>query len=126
MMRPILRVLPVLAAVLFAGLAAGDDAKTALGQWMKKNMGEVMAGDAPDKFATLQKNFVLVAKGAPDATAYPKWADFANQGAAAAAKGDKDGVKAACNGCHKAPSTNGAKNMKEQYKADPNVPKAFP
>jgi hypothetical protein len=124
-MRSLFRCSPLFAVLLVAGAAFADDPKTALGHWMTKNMGDPMSGDSPD-FAKLAQSFATVAKSAPDAKTYPNWVSFANQGAAAAAKGDKAGVKAACNGCHKAPSTNGAKNLKEQYKADPNAAKSYP
>jgi hypothetical protein len=124
-MRSIFRYLPLLAVLCVAGAAAADDPKTALGRWMTKNMGDLLSADSPD-FGKLAENFTKVANGAPDAKAYPNWAQFANDGAAAAAKSDKKGVKAACKNCHNAPSTTGAKNMKEQYKVDPNVAKTFP
>jgi hypothetical protein len=125
MMRSILRTTVVLAAVLVAGAALGDDAKTALGRWMKPNMGTPASADTMD-FPTLAKSFQVLAKSPPDATKYPGWADTANKGAAAAAKSDPNGVKAACNECHKANATDGSKNRKVQYQNDPNVPKTFP
>jgi hypothetical protein len=124
-MRSLLRYVLPLALLLVASLAEADGPKTALGNWMKQNMGGLMAADPPD-YATLATNFAIVAKGAPDPKAYPGWADLANKGAAAAKASDKKGVKDACNACHKAPSTTGAANMKEQYRADPGVPKTFP
>lgn len=126
MMRSILRTTIALAAVLLAGAALADDPKTALGKWMKPNMGIPSAADPMD-FATLAKSFQTLAKSPPDATKYPGWVDTANKGAAAAAKNDKDGVKSACNECHKAAATDGAsKNRKAQYQADPNAAKTFP
>jgi hypothetical protein len=126
MMRPFLQYCLAIALVLVAGIALADDPKTALGKWMKPNMGAPMSGDSID-FATLAKSFATIAKYPPDPAKYPGWADIANRGAAAAAKSDKDGVKAACNDCHKAAATDGAsKNRKAQYQADPNVPKTFP
>ena|SRR5258708_13705097 len=127
MRSPLRHTLPLalLLSASVASLASADDPKTALGQWMKKNMGVQMATDSLD-FPTLAANFATVAKGAPDPKAYPGWADIANKGGAAAAKNDKDGVKAACKACHTAPSTTGAKNMKEQYRADPGAAKSFP
>jgi hypothetical protein len=124
-MRSILRYFPLFAILVVTGAAFAEDPKTALGRWMQKNMGDPMAADSPD-FGKLATSFNTVAKSAPDAKTYPQWVSFANQGAAAAAKGDKAGVKAACNGCHKAPATNGAKNLKEQYKADPSAAKTYP
>jgi hypothetical protein len=112
--------------VLFAGLAAGDDAKTALGKWMKQNMGTPSAADPMD-FATLAASFATVAKNPPDPSKYPGWADTANKGAAAAKNSNKDGVKAACNECHKAAATDGtSKNRKAQYQVDPSAAKTFP
>jgi hypothetical protein len=126
MMRPLLRYSLALAAVLVAGAALADDSKTALGRWMKPNMGDPFGKDPVD-FATLATSFATVASHPPDATKYPGWAAIAQRGAAAAAKSDKDGVKGACNDCHKAAATDGtSKNRKVQYQADPNVAKTFP
>jgi len=130
-MRSLLRYSPLVALLLVAGLASADTPKTALGTWMKNNMGNTVAAGPDDKnpgayWSTLATNFGIVAKGAPDAKAYPGWADWANKGVAAANAQDPKALKAACNGCHNAPSTTGAKNMKEQYRADPNAVKTFP
>jgi hypothetical protein len=126
-MRSLPRYCLPLALLLVASLAEADGPKTALGSWMKNNMGSVMAA-GPDSqgFQTLAANFAIVAKGAPDPKAYPGWAGFANQGVTAANANDPKAVKAACNACHNAPSTTGAKNMKEQYQKDSAAPKTFP
>jgi cytochrome c553 len=117
MMRPIFRVSLIAALLLAAGVAGAGDPKTALGKWMKPNMGEPFAQDPPD-FATLQTSLALLLTKEPPAATYPKWDGFLQQGLAAAKAGDKAGVKATCKGCHDA--------HKDAYKADPNVPKTFP
>ncbi|MGH7271277.1 MAG: hypothetical protein ACREJ3_12690 [Polyangiaceae bacterium] len=101
MMRPLLRTLPLtltLAVSLAAGLAVAGEPTTLLGKWMKPNMGAPLAGE---DYPTLQKNLTLVASKPPPGD-YPKWSSIANAGAAAAAKQDLAGVKAACKGCHNA------------------------
>jgi cytochrome c553 len=117
MMRPILRVSLITALLLAAGVAGAGDPKTALGKWMKPNMGTPFAADPPD-YATLQTNFALLISKEPPAATYPKWDGFLQAGITAAKASNKDGVKAACKGCHDA--------HKDAYKSDANVPKTFP
>ena len=117
MMRLALRSSWIAALILVAGLAAAAEPKTALGKWMKANMGSPFAQDPPD-FATLQASFSLLLTKEPPAATYPQWDKFLQQGLAAAKAGDKAGLKASCKGCHDA--------HKDAYKADPNVPKTFP
>ncbi|MDP9152115.1 MAG: hypothetical protein M3O36_19495 [Myxococcota bacterium] len=83
-------------ALTVAGSAALAAELTPLGKWMKPNMGAPMAGQ---DFATLQKSLELVAGSTPSPD-YPQWAAIAKAGAAAAAKQDVAGVKAACKQCH--------------------------
>src|SRR5258708_29726780 len=85
------------ALALAAGLAAAGQPATPLGKWMKPNMGAPLAGQ---DFATLQKNFDLVASKPPPSGDYPQWAAMSKAGSAAAAKQDLAGVKAACKQCH--------------------------
>ena len=86
----------VIAIALATGLAIAGEAKTPLGKWMKPNIGAPMAGQ---DFATLQKNFDLVASKVPSGN-YGDWAGLAKGGSTAAAKQDVGGLKAACKGCH--------------------------
>src|SRR5262249_19180200 len=112
--------------VVVSSVALADDAKTALGRWMKPNMGDPIGADPVD-FGKLAASFSTVASHAPDAAKYPGWAATAQKGAAAAAANDKDGGRAAGNACHKAAATDGAsKNRKAQYQVDPNAAKTFP
>jgi hypothetical protein len=99
MMRTLRATLPVtlaLAIAAAAGSAAAGEAKTPLGKWMKPNMGAPLAGE---DYATLQKSLELVASKPPSAD-YANWASISKAGAAAAAKQDLAGVKAACKQCH--------------------------
>lgn len=116
--------LSVVLLVGVAGVAAGGDPKTALGRWMKPNMGAPMASDTPD-FGTLGSSFATLAAAPAPGASYPKWTQFVQAGQAAAQKSDAAGVKGACNGCHKATGPGGL-NYKEQYRADPSVPTKFP
>jgi hypothetical protein len=117
MMRRVLRSGWIAALVLAAGLASAADPKTALGRWMKPNIGTPMAQDPPD-FATLQTSFSLLLTKEPPAATYPQWDKFLQQGLAAAKASDKAGLKASCKGCHD--------THRDAYKVDPNVPKTFP
>lgn len=117
MMRLALRSSWIAAILLLGGLAAAAEPKTALGKWMKPNMGTPFAQDPPD-FTTLQASFSLLLTKEPPAATYPQWDKFLQQGLAAAKAGDKAGLKASCKGCHDA--------HKDAYKTDPNVPKTFP
>lgn len=85
-----------LAFALAASIAAAGEAKTPMGKWMKPNMGAPLAGE---DYATLQKSFDVVASKVPSAD-YANWASISKSGAAAAAKQDLAGVKAACKQCH--------------------------
>lgn len=78
--------------------------------WMEKNMQEPF--DKKD-LKTVAVSLEKAAKFVPD----PKWNDgpdgwakWANDGAAAAKKGDADGAQKSCKGCHKA--------WRNQYKKD--------
>jgi hypothetical protein len=117
MIRRVLRSSWIAALLLCVGVAAAGDPKTALGRWMKPNMGTPFAQDPPD-FASLQTGFSLLLTKEPPAATYPQWDKFLQQGLVAAKAGDKAGLKASCKGCHDA--------HKDAYKADPNVPKTFP
>jgi len=109
MTTPLLRTaFPLVAAIIFAaGIASAGGPATPLGTWMKANMGAALAGQ---DFATLQKNFDLVASKPPPSGDYGQWATFAKTGSAAAAKSDAAAVKAACGQCHT--------NYKEKYRKD--------
>jgi hypothetical protein len=100
-MRTLRATLPLtLALILAAGLAYAGEPKTALGRWMKPNMGAPMAGQ---DFAALQKGFDTIASKPPAKGAssdYAQWTSIAQKGSAAAAKQDVAGVKASCKSCH--------------------------
>jgi hypothetical protein len=96
-----------------AGVALAGDPVTALGRWMKPNIGIPLAGQ---DFGTLQKNLDLVSSKIPS-TDYAQWADISKAGSAAAAKQDLKGVKASCKACHDL--------YKEKYKKE-FVAKTFP
>jgi cytochrome c553 len=98
---------PITAAIALATGIAAAGTPTPLGLWMKPNMGAVLAGQ---DFATLQKNFDVVASKPPPGGDYPQWAAFAKSGSAAAGKQDAAAVKAACKQCHD--------NYKEKYRKD--------
>jgi hypothetical protein len=117
MMRNTLLASLIAAVLLAAAVAGAGDPKTALGKWMKPNMGTAFGQDPPD-FATLQTGFALLLTKEPPSATYPKWHGYLQQGMDAAKAGDKAGVKASCKGCHDA--------HKDAYKVDPNVPKTFP
>jgi hypothetical protein len=92
--RPISLLLATALTVAAGAATAGD--LTPLGKWMKPNMGAPLAGQ---DFPTLQKSLELVSATTPPGD-YPQWASIAKAGAAAAAKQDLAGVKAACKQCH--------------------------
>lgn len=93
-----------LAGAMFAGsVASADDSP--LKAWMKSNMG---AQKASGDFPGLQKAFDKMAAWVPD-PAFTEWASISKAGSAASKAQDKDGVKAACNDCHK--------KYKDEYKA---------
>jgi hypothetical protein len=102
-----------LAIVASAGIALAGEPATALGRWMKPNIGIPLAGQ---DFPTLQKNLELVASKIPSGD-YAKWAEISKGGAAAAAKENLKEVKASCKVCHEL--------YKEKYKKE-FVTKAFP
>jgi hypothetical protein len=108
----------VLAATLGASLAAYGpriafaDAPAECGskenpcplqKWMRANLGAPLASNDG---AALEANLNKVANASPDAAW--TWKRIASDGAAAAAKNDIAGAKAACKGCHDA--------YKDQYK----------
>jgi hypothetical protein len=109
MTKPFLRTFAPLtiALGLAGGIAAAGAPLTPLGKWMKPNMGAPLA---EQDFETLQKSFVFVAGKPPPSGDYAQWSAFANTGAAAAAKQDLAGVKAACKRCHDA--------YKEKYRKE--------
>jgi hypothetical protein len=117
MIRRTLKASWIVGLLLIAGIAAAAEPKTALGRWMKPNMGAALAQDPPD-FATLQSSITLLLSKEPPAAQYPQWDKFLQAGLKAAKANDKDGVKAACKGCHD--------THKDAYKADPKAPTAFP
>jgi hypothetical protein len=103
------KALPLVFALLVAvgaGTALAGEPATALGKWMKPNMGTPLAGQ---DFATLQKSLVFIA-GKPPSGDYPKWAEYSNAGARAAGKQDLKELKASCKVCHEA--------YKERYKKE--------
>jgi hypothetical protein len=102
------------ALALVAGIAIAGEPATPLGKWMKPNVGAPLA---EQDFATLAKSLALVGSKPPPGTAYPKWAEISNAGAAAAGKQDLAGVKASCKKCHDL--------YKESYKKD-FATRAFP
>lgn len=91
------------ATLLGASVAEADDSP--LKAWMKSNMG---AQKASGDFPGLQKAFDKMAAWVPD-PAFSEWAAISKAGSAASKAQDKDGVKAACNDCHK--------KYKDTYKA---------
>jgi hypothetical protein len=108
MNRSFRKALPLIAALALAtGVAAAAGPLTPLGNWMKPNMGAVLAGG---DFATLQKNFGVVGSKPPPSGDYGQWATFAKTGADAAGKQDAVAVKAACKSCHD--------TYKEKYRKD--------
>jgi cytochrome c553 len=108
MTNAFLRTIPFTTALCLAvGIAAAAGPLTPLGKWMKPNMGAPLAGE---DFPTLQKSFDLVASKPPPSGDYPQWSAISKGGAAAAAKPDRAGVKAACKQCHDA--------YKEKYKKE--------
>ena len=90
-MRPILRTSLIAALLLAAGVAGAGDPKTALGKWMKPNMGTPFAQDPPD-FATLQTSLALLITKEPPAATYPQWDKFLQQGLAAAKAGGQSRI----------------------------------
>lgn len=96
----------VLVLTAGAGAALAGEPATPLGKWMKPNIGTPLAGQ---DFPTLQKNLEFVASRPPSAD-YPKWAEYAKAGAAAAAKGEVKAIKATCKQCHD--------DYKERYKKE--------
>jgi hypothetical protein len=96
-----------------AGVSLAGEPATALGRWMKPNIGVPLAGQ---DFATLQKSLEFIATKAPS-NDYVQWTDISKAGAAAAAKQDIKGVKASCKNCHE--------SYKERYKKE-FVAKPFP
>jgi len=100
-MRNLLKIAIPLSIALATTLAVAKQAKTPLGKWMNANVSSNMSGDA-DSFAALQKSLLLVASKSPKNGSYPKWADMANAGAAAAGSKDLKAAKAACKTCHDA------------------------
>jgi len=102
-----------LALALTAGAALAGEPATALGKWMKPNIGIPLAGQ---DFPTLQKSLEFIATKAPS-NDYVQWIDISKAGAAAAAKQDIKGVKASCKNCHE--------SYKERYKKE-FVAKPFP
>jgi hypothetical protein len=72
---------------------------------MRANMGAPLAAGDMD---ALGRSLSHVGATSPDPT-WTTWAQFANQGAAAAAAKDMTGVKASCKSCHDA--------FKDKYKA---------
>src|SRR6476619_2745769 len=85
----------LLVAAVLAAFPAGA-ADNSLKDLMKKMGGQAAAGDAKSLapiFATLK------GKAKPE---YANWGSLADQGKAAADKGDLDGAKATCKSCHDA------------------------
>ncbi|MFO0676465.1 MAG: hypothetical protein U0169_08025 [Polyangiaceae bacterium] len=83
------------AASAFSPAVANAEGGTTLKAWMKTNLGGPMA--AAD-LAAVGKGLTAAGKLGP--SDYPKWKSIADEGAAAAAKGNTDGVKASCKSCH--------------------------
>jgi hypothetical protein len=84
--------------------ACGEKGQTPcpLQKWMRANLGaSATNGDTAAMAIALKKSAAF----SPDPS-MADWAKISNEGAAAAAKGDLDGAKASCKGCH------------DKYKAD--------
>lgn len=94
-----------------AGSCGTTDAPCPLQKWMRSNMGAPLAAGDMD---SLGRALTHVAASSPDPT-WTTWAQFANQGAAAAAAKDMTGVKASCKSCHDAFKD----KYKTQYRARP-------
>jgi cytochrome c556 len=87
------------AAVALAALLSAVEARAAdrtLKDLMKKMGAQVTAGDAEALAPIFAQTRTM---GKPE---YTKWASLADQGEAAAAKGDLAGAKATCKSCHDA------------------------
>jgi len=92
---------------VWAPSAANAEGGTTLKVWMKANVGGPLAGnDLP----AVAKGLSAAGKLGP--AEFPKWKSIADEGAAAAAKGDLAGAKASCKSCHDAYK----KDYKEKYK----------
>lgn len=86
----------LLGSVLAASLPAFAAPDTSLKDVMKKMGGLSASGDAKSMASLFAET---KGKGRPE---FANWASLSDQGKAAAEKGDLDGVKATCKGCHDA------------------------
>jgi len=89
---------------------AGDD--SAWKKWMKDN---VVPAKAAGDFKKLEDLLGKIAAANPDATAFPKWKEYSDQGIAAAKKADKDALNKSCTACH----NDYRKLFKEKYRNSP-------
>jgi len=78
--------------------ACSKDKSCPMQKWMKANLGTALASS---DFDGLAKGLEFVAAHPPQG--FTDWAKIAGDGAAAAKKKDLDGVKKACDSCHKGP-----------------------
>ena len=88
--------LALVSSVVLAAIPAGAAPDTSLKDVMKKMGGLSASGDAKSMAALFAET---KGKGKPE---FANWASLADQGKAAADKGDLDGAKATCKGCHDA------------------------
>ena len=86
----------LLTAAALAALPAGAAPDTALKDVMKKMGGLSASGDAKSMASLFAET---KGKAKPE---FANWSSLADQGKAAAEKGDLDGAKATCKGCHDA------------------------
>jgi len=93
------RGLPILAVAAFAVLGAAGTAaaaNTGMKDVMKK-MGATAAGDDAKALAPLFAQTLAMKPSDPD---FAGWSAIAEEGKAAAERGDLPGAKATCKGCH--------------------------
>ena len=88
--------LAILVSAALAALPAGAAPDTSLKAVMKKMGGLAASGDAKGMASLFAET---KGKGKPE---FANWGSLADQGKAAADKGDLDGAKATCKGCHDA------------------------
>jgi hypothetical protein len=88
--------LALVGSVLLAALPAGAAPDTSLKDVMKKMGGLSASGDAKSMAALFAET---KGKAKPE---FANWGSIADQGKAAAEKGDLDGAKATCKSCHDA------------------------
>lgn len=95
----------------WAGTAsAGEDSPWK--KWMKDN---IVPAKAAGDYTKLQDLIAKISAANPDATAFPKWKEYSDQGIAAAKKADKDALNKSCTACH----NDYRKLFKEKYRDAP-------